>query len=544
MKIRNNVKLLSLLLALLLALSLMVTGCGGSGEDDGTGSEDPVVAGEDEVSGEEENVGEEGELEGEDADGPQLSTWEPMRGGKPVTYFLNSSVTYNYHSDEDVAAKMADIKEMEHPEKVSVSGSYYTIDGLVDEEIEAKINEQIYQMYLDQCERTELPAYRGVKTVTRRGELDGISIYPGNIGYCGNLLSVSTQKCWSYVDGEDWYWIRDNDYVVFDMKTGGLATLEALFGDNVDYLKLLDEQVMKQLPAVLDERLQSYEHNGQFIWNDGSIKQVAPFEGVREDQPFSVDSQWITLYFNENDPEFDTDFGGFDQVTIYYEDIKNEAVYPIRFEADQALYTEPISPMLAYNYALETESEHSYEKNFDKTITITWPEDLSVEKRDKMIEKDYKAMKELIDGWYINNSVKIEETWGYVSYNCSISDIGGYYSVEHSLYGGTDGDNFDRNIRKIYDTKTLIETPIDYIFMPGYDLKDILYERMAGELEVREGYQPGTVTYTPEQAWEGRSGGIYTYGISFSFPINDFGGTVTFYEDYADLGYENLRMFQ
>ncbi|MBQ2867489.1 MAG: hypothetical protein IJE87_03860, partial [Firmicutes bacterium] len=134
MKIRNNVKLLSLLLALLLALSMMVTGCGGSGEDDGTGSEDPVVAGEDEVSGEEENVGEEGELEGEDADGPQLSTWEPMRGGKPVTYFLNSSVTYNYRSDEDVAAKMADIKELDDPSDVNVSGSYYTIDGLVDEE--------------------------------------------------------------------------------------------------------------------------------------------------------------------------------------------------------------------------------------------------------------------------------------------------------------------------------------------------------------------------------------------------------------------------
>ncbi|MBQ8588847.1 MAG: hypothetical protein IJ486_00090 [Firmicutes bacterium] len=536
---RTNARLLALLLAMILALSMMATGCGGSGGEEETGSDDPVIEGGDETEDQAENGGEE-----EKTDGPELSTWEPMRAGKPVTYFLNSGVTYNYHSDEDAASKMADLEGMENPDKINVGGSYYTIDGLADEELEARINEQIYDMYLAQCERTELPAYRGVKTVERRGELHDISIYPGYVGYCGNLLSVSTQKCWGYVDGEDWYWIRDNDYAVFDMKTGGLVTLESLFGDNVDYLKILDEQVEKQLPAVVDEQLQSYEHNGEFIWNDGTIKQVAPFDGVRPDQPFQVDYQGIILFFDENDPEFDTDFGGFNQMTIYYDDIKNEAVYPVRFAAEQELYVNPLEAMLVVNYRTTSEAEHTNEKNFDKSIDITWPADMSIEVRDKLIEKDRKDMMEMIDGWYINNYIKIEENWGYMSYYCYVSDIGGYYSVEHSLYGGCDDNYVEQSVRRIFDKKTLIETPIDYVFMPGYDLRAALFDQMADNMVDRESYNPGTVIYTPEEAWDGRSGGINLYGISFVFPINDFGGYVTIYKNYTDLGYENLRMFQ
>ncbi|MBO5666960.1 MAG: hypothetical protein J6S45_05885, partial [Firmicutes bacterium] len=149
-----------------------------------------------------------------------------------------------------------------------------------------------------------------------------------------------------------------------------------------------------------------------------------------------------------------------------------------------------------------------------------------------------------INGWYINNAVTVEETWGYLYYYCNITDIGGYYSVEHNLYGGTENSVLDQNIRRIFDKNTLKEVPVDRLFMPGFDLRAVMIDQVAENMVDRENYMPGTVFYTPEEAWDGRTASLSTYGISFEFPINDFGGRVNIYKNYTELGLENLKMFQ
>lgn len=530
----KSVRVLALFLAMILALSLLMTGCGGQGEEAGT--DDPTT-----------NTVEGTEAKPEtDIDPSRLSHWTPMGGNRPVNYLLSGGIDYEYCTDEDAAAKIADLRELEEPERTNVylNGSYCVVKGLVDQEVQASINQQIYDLYLKMCEQTELPAYRGVKTIQRLGRLEDISIYPWNVSYSGNLLSVGIQKSWTYEVDEEWHWIRDMEYLTFDMKTGGLVTLKSLFGDNVDYLEVLNEQVKKQLPALVDENMGSYEHNGNHVWEEEHLVQVAPFEGVREDQPFSVSYQGLNLYFDEKDPEFDTNFGGYDFVTIYYNDIKNEAVYPVRFPGEQELYTMPLSAMLVYNYDFETEAERTTEKNLEKSIEITWPRNLSVEDRDKMIDADRSRFLDEINGWYINNAVKVEETWGYVGYYCNITDLGGYYSVEHNLYGGTDGSVLDSNVRRIFNKKNRKEVPIDNVFMPNFDLRALLIDQIAEEMVARENYMPGSVFYTPEEAWDGRMANLNMYGISFDFPINDFGGRVTIYKDYSELGLENLKMFQ
>ena len=517
-----------LLLAVLLGLSLMLTGCGG---DSGT-------VGENEASGAKPEVD----------DSITLSTWKPMGGNRPVVYYMNGGVMYEYVTDEDVASKMADLNEMSEEERANiyVNGSYCTIDGLVDQEVEDRINQQIYDLYLDLCAQTELPAYRGVKTVQKLGTLQDINIYPWNIGYSGNLLSVGIQKCWTYGSDETWNWVRDMEYLTFDMKTGGQVTLASLFGDNVDYVDVINQQVKKQLPDLVDEAMGSYEHNGEYIYDEGGLVQVTPFTGIREDQPFAITYQGIVISFDEHNPEFDTEFGMYSDMVIYYNDIKYDAVYPVRFPGEQELYTNKMDAVLVYDYNLktETEREQSGEKNLDKHIEVMWPASLSVEDRDAMISKDRSEFMDEINGWYINNYITIEENWGYLSYLCNITDIGGYYNVEHNLFGGTDGNTLERGVRRIYDKKTLKEVPVDYIFMPGFDLRAVLIDQVAENMVNHESYIPGSVLYTLEEAWDGRMASLSTYGISFEFPINNFGGRISIYKNYTDLGLENLRMFQ
>lgn len=532
----KNTRILAVLLTLILGLSLFMTGCGGTEEP---GPADPSLDGTGETDAE-------GNDDEEEDMASKLSHWTPMGGNRPVKYFLSGEVDYEYCTDEDAAAKIADISGLSESERrdVYLSGSYCIIKDLVDEEVQASINQQIYDLYLKMCERTELPGYRGVKNIQRLGKVNDISIYPWNVTCSGNLLSVGMQKTWSYVVDEQWYWIRDTEYLTFDMKTGGLVTLESLFGDNVDYVEVLNEQVRKQLPAVVDEKMGSYEHNGNYIWDEGGLAQVSPFKGIREDQPFAITYQGLTIHFDENNPEFDTHFGDYADMTIWYHDIQKEAVYPVRFEGEQELYERPLTAVMVYNYDIKTESERTSEKNLETVIEINWPGDLSLEDRDVMIEEDRRFLMDELNGWYINNSVKIEETWGYVNYYCNISEIGGFYSVEHNLYGGTDGDVLDYSIRKIYNPKNLKEVTIDSLFMPNFDLRAFMIDQVADNMVDRESYNPGTVFYTPEEAWDGRTAGLNPYGISFAFPINDFGGSIQIYKNYGDLGYENLKFFQ
>ncbi|MBO5665889.1 MAG: hypothetical protein J6S45_00410, partial [Firmicutes bacterium] len=144
---KRNVRVMALLLALILALSLMMTGCGG-----GTGSEG-------ESTDQTEQTGDaESEAKPDSEDTVFLSTWRPMGANRPVKYFLSGGIDYEYVTDEDIAAKIADLSEPDGMD-ISLNGSYCIIKGLVNEEVQNIINQQIYDLYLDMCERTELPGY-------------------------------------------------------------------------------------------------------------------------------------------------------------------------------------------------------------------------------------------------------------------------------------------------------------------------------------------------------------------------------------------------
>ena len=99
----KSVRVLALFLVMILALSLLMTGCGGQGEEAGT--DDPTT-----------NTVEGTEAKPDtDIDPSRLSHWTPMGGNWPVNYLFSGGIDYEYCTDEDAAAKIADLRELEEP---------------------------------------------------------------------------------------------------------------------------------------------------------------------------------------------------------------------------------------------------------------------------------------------------------------------------------------------------------------------------------------------------------------------------------------------
>ena len=129
----KNTRLLAVRLAVSLGLSLFMTGCGGTEEP---GPADSSLDGTGETDGE-------GNDDEEEDMASKLSHWTPMGGNRPVKYFLSGGIDYEYITDEDAAAKIADISGLSESERrdVYLSGTYCIIKGLVDEEVAAQASQ-------------------------------------------------------------------------------------------------------------------------------------------------------------------------------------------------------------------------------------------------------------------------------------------------------------------------------------------------------------------------------------------------------------------
>lgn len=462
-----------------------------------------------------------------------------------VSYISVESTTYNYISDAGISNYLGELQTEDSEADFTFSGSYVELDGLVDADLESEINRQIYERYQALCRRTELPAYGGIKRIQDAAKVWDITVSPLQINSVGNLFSVVFQKCWSFQSEDNWYWVTDHDAVVFDLKTGHQLSLPELFRENVDYREALNDQIRARLPDVASEAAGSYEYNGSYVYDEGGIRQIGPFRGIREDQMFSVSCDGIHLYFDERDRAFDTSFGSCSEMLIYYEDIAGSADYPLRFAAEQALYENPISFGMVPNHHIESDEKVIGDGDFPQRFSINWPESLPVDKRDEMIAEDRKVMEARISQWRSQAVEDMEEDpYSYLSYNIDIAQYGTYYNVSHSVYG-IQGDRVtDYVIQRVFEGERLREVKPKELFVKEFDLQGYLNALVERGLEENRQNSGREVTYSTREILDRTMAGIYTSGIQFIFPVNEDGECITYYESYDEMGYENLALFQ
>ena len=515
-----------------------------------------------------DSVGGEGESDGgktEEIEKNAQAAYPPFAAGQPVSYMYHGNITSEWKHDEEALAHMADAGRIENPQwnpgntarnfeeansnvsEKQVAGCYAVISGLKDAAVENVINQKIYDTYRELCAQTELPAYRGSKALEKTFVTKRIDIFPGEEACIGNLYSLSMRKLWSMERGESKdvasRIIIERRTMVFDLATGQLVPLRALFGDDVDYQAVVNQAVREALPVVPSEWQESYEHNGTHVYNSPHLSLIAAFEGIREDQPFVVNAEGICLFFDETDGEFETQTGTFSDLTLYYDDLKESAIYPLRFAATPKLYENEAlgAALFPVNYQQVSEVKQEMRDGIPCKELLSYPKSLTEKEKSRYIDQTRREVLSWQQQWAEEHREELQRCErSYLTYRCNVGRTLAYYSVAHEVYGGYDDGNMGRSKYVVYEIDTGKEVAVEDLFLPSCDAKEVLLAHLQKAILELKGTELSAAE--AEAAWPTREFLLYPNALHLKYIID--GELIVDYIPFRDIDCKGLRLFQ
>ena len=214
-------------------------------------------------------------------------------------------------SDDKSASFDTDAEGGETAEKLNVTGgsiNYFIVDGLIDKDVEKKINDTIYDTVMG-LYYEKLPPYRGIRSFDFSNFTFEKNIYTRECGNFSNILSlVVTLNVYGTINdgGYDSIYISDFVPLNFDLRTGEQFPLSDMFADNVDYKELVNAQIADSIVKNNLSADNRSTDNDYYYFYDAEYSLISPFKGISDDQKFAVSEYCIDLYFDYNTPEFDT----------------------------------------------------------------------------------------------------------------------------------------------------------------------------------------------------------------------------------------------
>jgi len=238
-----------------------------------------------------------------------------------------------------------------NPDKSRID--YIKIDGLLDEEVEAKINETIYNTVLE-AYAAKLPPYRGIRAI----EFENYPTYEKNIytyidGNYGNILSVQIMSdvyaMSTPAEGESWgnsLTISEVIPLNFDLRTGEQIPLSDLFADNCDYKEVINGEISDYIFEYnIDAGDSDFDFFGMGV--GPSFGLASPFKGIDDNQKYLLSEYGIQLIFDYETPEFitglvtdDYKHYSYTSYTLSFDDKDIAEVNGAftRFETEESLY--------------------------------------------------------------------------------------------------------------------------------------------------------------------------------------------------------------
>lgn len=200
------------------------------------------------------------------------------------------------------------------PDGEGTYNNYLVIDGLKNEDVEAKINARFSEVYNEMAYGDYIPPYRGIRQKLRSVDNTAGSYYERSISMdesfnCNNILSV-TATCSVSGYGPDEDMLIYYSYTVpmnFDLSTGDELVLSDLFFEDTDYIELLSKKMDEYI------MLNGFDNTTDFVeWDETEMQQplslVSPFTGIKPEQKFYVSyAGGIVLLLDFDTPEFVSD---------------------------------------------------------------------------------------------------------------------------------------------------------------------------------------------------------------------------------------------
>ena len=489
-----------------------------------------------------------------------------QRGGKPVMAPVD--ILYTVENPLEIEEITQETGE---GEGAQLNHVVISISGLKDKEVEKKINDRIWEAY-ETLKSKNLPPFRGIKTFIPENALPvGDNIYSYAAANYNNILSVCLNRDIFYAlpneegkhirDVEGYY--RDSEYVyvmeglTFDLNTGNEIRLADVFADNVDYLALLNDLVVKELNAS------SAQDEGYFTrWN--GMKLTESFKGLSSEQKFFLDSYGLNLIIDYDTPQFYlADFMA-KTIDIPYGDLNRSVAITERFyDEGENIFTSEDAPARALMHSGYSAIPIQKQEYVDGKVSVYNYAQVSPHFPDGLMEKVLELStvpQGKIDE--MNRNTKDEkDNWnedvrGYFEQRVNAASIGYYATITKHIGGATRETAFFSLEYHTFDRNSGRELTLDDMFVPGFDYMALVRKGFEKAIADRGGlYQDGVKLSTDES--RERLNEIVSVNLGFC-PNSDsiwmVAGDVEFPGGYREplhinltfdeIGYENLTVFE
>ncbi len=263
--------------------------------------------------------------------------YRQMASGEKYDYSYGKEITEpsfpsNYHTTNILYESTEYTKLPQLPHEVTLylpfSESRETPYIVADKDVSDRIIERITKEALAVV-GTGCPDMRGKAKYDAMTTVDEyVDVY--QFGVINNVVSfeISRRLRFETLGEDNISWVHASTYMVFDLNTGDLVPLSAVFVDGYDYKARLNEIVREHILENAGESEQNYS---------GTFTMLAPFSGIRNDQPFYLTSDHLVLILDFENHEFGINDAQYGIVIPLYELSDCLAIFD-RYDTKKSLY--------------------------------------------------------------------------------------------------------------------------------------------------------------------------------------------------------------
>lgn len=411
---------------------------------------------------------------------------------------------------------------------------YPQISGLINKEVEKKVNESIASS-VDVLNKEAEGFFTSKLTDTKATISSSISAY---VSYsCNNVIFIHYYSSAAYAGlvSDSHRYISSERAEGFDLNTGNKLELKDLFKKETDYKKIINDYIYMEIIRC------NYDDPDSLYMNK-------PFQGIKEDQSFSFNQNYLTIIMDEKNDEFNT-WKYPVTITIPLKEIGDElAVFDRYFNEETNIFENERIKKLMPNFKYYKVTGGIMENEEYYTIQIETGEFINLDNTEtkNMLEAmishnmDVDGFKERADAFALSNP---GEFYGFMEHRISVQmSAGGYLSMtvdstiteNGAINNETKYINYDFNNNKFMTFKDL--------FVDGFDYKTKIIDFIKKDNNY---YMPNTIIdeddiILSENEFYFNQNSIF---VNLSQPVQDIINNYAWFE-CEDIGLENIAILQ
>jgi len=402
---------------------------------------------------------------------------------------------------------------------------------LKDKAVEDSINEAIkslFEQLVPYVIGEKLPPYRGIETGIheyKKAINSRISVEPQF--NCNNVLSAVAYVSASYNNTH----FSVTEALNFDLNTGKTLSIEDVFTNDVNGLKIVNDNIMDEVRRRNLTSDMAYDpYSGLTL--------VAPFKGISHGQKFFLTNDGINIIIDYNNPEFDVGFLYTPVLISFYSPEGHIAITERFYDENKSIFTnEIVGKRFLRDYQISNIRESgSFSKDgIDWYESMGYPKNLPQNLLDiiEKIRADGEKRVELLSK---------ESPVAVVELSLYAHSIGPFVNLNSHLYIGYADKGLWEQTSNVY-SETGKKIGLKDLFVEDYDYLALIREAI--DKAVKENSLPKDSSNKVKI--EDIMFAIYDSHISFVTnpyqwnPNNNY--QLYFNISYEEIGYTNLRIF-